>query len=101
MAVLEDGSIRIRDYNNKNELTYDVNRNIAQLNEYYHALIVLDKGFDALALAIMLKRKIESLYMSYGKLIQCPDCGEIEYYCILPTITLIICKQCKFPFMPI
>ncbi len=101
MAVLEDGSVRIRDYNNRNELTYDVKRNIVQLNEYYHVLIVLDKGFDALALAIMLKRRIESLYKSYGRLIQCPDCGAIEYYCILPNIALIICKQCKFPFKTI
>ncbi|NVM19722.1 MAG: hypothetical protein HWN80_18620 [Candidatus Lokiarchaeota archaeon] len=101
MIVLENGSIRIRDYNNKNEFTYDVIKNIAQLNDYYHVLIVLDKGFDALALAIMLKRRIENLYMSYGKIIQCPDCSEIDYYCILPTITLIICKQCKFPFKPI
>jgi len=100
MVVLEDESIRIRDFNNKNELTYDVTKNIVQLNEFFHVLIVLDKGFDALALAIMLKRRIESLYMSYGKLIQCPDCGTTEYYCILPTIALIICKKCKFPFMP-
>ena len=100
MVVLEDGSIRIRDYNNKNELKYDVNRNIVQLNEFFHAFIVLDKGFDALALAIMLKRRIESLYTRYGKFIMCPDCGTTNYYCILPTVTLIICKQCKFPFKP-
>ena len=98
MVVLEDGSIRIRDYNNKNELTYDVNKNIVQLNEYFHALTILDKGFDVLALAIMLKRRIESYYMSYGKLIPCPDCGTTDYYCILPTVSLIICKHCKFPF---
>ena len=97
MVVLEDGSIRIRDYNNKNELTYDVNKKIVQLNEFFHALTILDKGFDALALAIMLKRRIESFYISYGKLIPCPDCGTTGYYCILPTVSLIICKHCKFP----
>ena len=100
MAVLGNGLIRIRDYNNRNELTYDVNRNIVQLNEFYHALIVLDKDFDAIALAIMLKRKIENLYMLHGKFIQCPDCRTSDYYCILPTVILIICKNCKFPFNP-
>ena len=100
MTVLGDGSIRIRDYNNKNELKYNVLRNIVQLIEFYHALLVLDKGFDAIALAIMLKRRIENLYVSYGKLIQCPDCGTTNFYCILPTVTLIICKKCKLPFNP-
>lgn len=100
MTVLGDGSIRIRDYNNRNEPTYDVNRNIIQLNEFYHALLILDKGFDAVTLAIMLKRSIENLYVLYGKLIQCPDCGTTNYYCILPPVTLIICKKCRFPFAP-
>ena len=100
MTVLGDGSIRIRDYNNRNELTYEDHRNIVQLNEFHHALLVLDKGFDAIALAIMLKRRIENLYMLYGKLILCSDCGTTNYYCILPTVTLIICKKCKLPFNP-
>jgi len=100
MTVLGDGSIRIRDYNNRDELTYEDHRNIVQLDDFHYALLILDKGFDAIALAIMLKRKIENLYASYGKLIQCPDCGTTNYYCILPTVTLIICKKCKFPFNP-
>jgi len=100
MTILEDETIRIKDYNNQNIQTYEDYRTIIQLNEYYHALLVLDKGFEAVALAIMLKRKIENLYILYGKLIQCPECGKIEYYCILPTFTLIICKNCKIPFNP-
>ncbi|HEC39599.1 hypothetical protein LCGC14_0498260 [marine sediment metagenome] len=97
MTVLTDGSIRIRDYNNKNELTYENNRSIVQMHEYYHALLVMDKIFDAIALAIMLKRRIEDLYIFYGKFIQCPDCGTTNKYCILPNMILIICKTCRFP----
>ncbi|KKL65582.1 hypothetical protein LCGC14_2153570, partial [marine sediment metagenome] len=97
MTVLSDGSIRIRDYNNKNELTYENNRGIVQMNEFYHALLVMDKTFDAIALAIMLKRRIEDLYIYYGKFIQCPDCGTTDNYCVFPNNNLIICKTCKFP----
>lgn len=97
MTILDDGNIRIRDYNNRNNLSYEDYRTITQLNEYYHALLVLDKAFEALALAIILKRRIENLYSKYGKFIQCPDCDAIEFYCILPTFPLIICKNCKFP----
>lgn len=100
MTVLEDGIIRIRDYNNRNELTYEDHRNIIQLNEFYHAILIFDKGFDAIALAIMLKRRIETTYMLYGEFIRCPDCGTTDYYCILPSITLVICKRCRFPFNP-
>ncbi len=58
MTVLGDGSIRIRDYNNRDELTYEDHRNIVQLDEFHYALLILDKGFDAIALAIMLKFKL-------------------------------------------
>jgi hypothetical protein len=99
MVVSENHIIRIRDFNQKNELTYENHRSIVQLNEFYHALIILDKIIDAIALAIMLKREVENLYKYYGRLIKCPDCGTVNYYCILPTIKLIICKKCNFPFI--
>jgi len=100
MIILANNLIRIRDYNNRNELTYEENRTIYQLNEFYHTLLVLDKGFDAIALTIMLKRRIDELYRLYGRFITCPDCGVTSYYCILPTMDLIICKDCRFPFTP-
>lgn len=98
MTILEDGSIRVRDYNNRNELKYDDQRSIVQLFEYYHCLLVLDKGIGAIALVIMLKRRIENYFRIYSKHLQCPDCGKASYYCILPNTYLVICKKCKFPF---
>jgi len=100
MTVLRDGKVRVRDYNNNGELTYENIRTVIQLWDYYYGLLVLDKGFDAIALAIMLKRRIDQLYMLYGKLLQCPDCNSINHYCILPNTNLIICKNCKIPFNP-
>jgi len=64
MTVLSDGSIRIRDYKNKNKLNYENYRSIAQMHEFYHDLLVLDKAFDAIALVVVLNRRIENLYTS-------------------------------------
>ena len=98
ITLINENLVLIRDFNpNTNDITYEDQRTIIQLYEYYYVLIALDRAFGIIALLILLLRHLNTLLKQLGKYILCHKCGKFDHYIIIPDDDIIVCNNCKWP----
>ena len=91
----EKKGIRVRDFDSKGNLTFEIFFTFEELYDYYYLLLILLMDFELMALMLSIHRVIRELNIEYNKKFKCPICGYVSVVFIHPERTNIVCDKCK------
>ncbi len=98
IVCINKNRIRIKDFNNKGELTFEKFFTFDSLYDCYYILLLLIMEFELVAIMISLHRVMRELNTKYNKRFICSQCGYENIVFIHPERTNVVCDKCKSRF---
>ncbi len=95
IVYFEKKGIRVRDFNSKEELSFEHFFTLEELYDYYYLLLILLSEFELMAIMLTLHRVIRELNFKYNKRFKCSKCGHENVVFFYPKRPNVVCVECK------